>query len=120
MPDGRWTQGLAKGEVVCLLMPNRPEYMAIWLGITSVGGVVALLNTNLTGPSLAHCINIVAPKHIIVAAEFADQLTAALPELSAAPRSGFTAANDSSFRRIDLEIERHIGRTAERRPSGGQ
>ncbi len=26
-------------------MPNRPEYMAIWLGITSVGGVVALINT---------------------------------------------------------------------------
>ena len=67
----RWAleQGLAKGDVVCLLMPNRPEYMAIWLGITSVGGVVALLNTNLAGPSLAHCINIVAPKHLIVAAE---------------------------------------------------
>src|SRR5215470_14818744 len=52
----RWalTQGLAKGEVVCLLMPNRPEFMAIWLGITNAGGAVALLNTNLTGPSLAH------------------------------------------------------------------
>ena len=44
-----------KGDVGRLLMPNRPEYMAIWLGITRVGGVVALLNTNLTGPSLAHC-----------------------------------------------------------------
>src|SRR5271154_3194685 len=52
----RWAleQGLAKGEVVCLLMTNRPEYFAIWLGITSVGGVVALLNTNLIGPSLAY------------------------------------------------------------------
>ena len=70
----RWAlrQGLAKGDVVCLLMPNRPEYMAIWLGITRVGGVVALLNTNLAGPSLAHCIDIVAPKHIIVAAELID------------------------------------------------
>src|SRR2546427_8089451 len=37
----RWTleQGIAKGDVVCLFMPNRPEYMAIWLGITRVGGV---------------------------------------------------------------------------------
>src|SRR5271167_3858063 len=51
----RWAlrQGLAKGEVVCLLMTNRPEYFAVWLGITSVGVVVALLNTNLAGPSLA-------------------------------------------------------------------
>ena len=50
-------------------MPNRPEYLAIWLGITRVGGVVALLNTNLAGQSLAHCINIAAPRHLIVAAE---------------------------------------------------
>jgi fatty-acyl-CoA synthase len=60
----RWAleQRIAKGEVVGLLMTNRPEYLAIWLGITSVGGVVSLLNTNLTGPSLAHCINVVAPR----------------------------------------------------------
>lgn len=62
-------QGIAKGDTVCLLMPNRPEYMAVWLGITQAGGVAALLNTNLTGPSLAHCINVVTPKHIIVAAD---------------------------------------------------
>ena len=69
----RWAlqQGIAKGDTVCLLMPNRPEYMAIWIGITSVGGVVGLINTNLVGPSLAHCIDIAAPKHIIVAAELA-------------------------------------------------
>ncbi len=51
----RWAldQGLAKGDVVCLLMPNRPEYMAVWLGVTRVGVVVSLLNSNLTGASLA-------------------------------------------------------------------
>src|SRR5690348_1569056 len=55
----RWAldQNLAKGDPVCLMMSNCPEYMAIWLGITRVGGVVALLNTNLAGPSLAHCVN---------------------------------------------------------------
>src|SRR3989441_12521645 len=80
----RWAldQGLAKGEPVCLLMPNRPEYMAVWLGITKVGGVVALLNTNLTGPSLAHCINIVEPKHVIVAAELMPALATARPQLT--------------------------------------
>jgi len=29
---GRGQQDLAKGETVCLVMPNRPEYMAAWLG----------------------------------------------------------------------------------------
>src|SRR5439155_719968 len=84
----RWAleQGLAKGETVCLLMPNRPEYMAIWLGVTRVGAVVSLLNTNLVGPSLAHCIKIVAPRHIIVAAELIDRLATALPGPGGAPR----------------------------------
>ena len=27
-------QGLSSGDVVCLMMPNCPEYLAIWLGIT--------------------------------------------------------------------------------------
>ena len=37
----RWAlaQGLAKGDVVALLMPNRPEYFAIWLGLTRAGRV---------------------------------------------------------------------------------
>jgi fatty-acyl-CoA synthase len=83
----RWAfeQRIAKGEVVGLLMTNRPEYLAIWLGITSVGGVVSLLNTNLTGPSLSHCINVVTPRHLIVASEFAGQLAAAFPLLSVLP-----------------------------------
>ncbi len=77
----RWAlnRGVGKGDIVCLLMPNRPEYVAIWLGITQIGGVVALLNTNLIGTSLAHCIQVAGPKHIIVAAEIADALRTALP-----------------------------------------
>jgi fatty-acyl-CoA synthase len=80
----RWAlaQGLRKGDAVCLLMANRPEYMAIWLGITRAGGVVALLNANLVGASLAHCIDVVDPKHIIVAPELAGALDRARPSLA--------------------------------------
>ena len=69
----RWAaqQGLAPGEVVCLLMPNCPEYLAIWIGLTRVGVVVALLNTNLSGEVLAHSINIVSPRYVIVASPLA-------------------------------------------------
>jgi fatty-acyl-CoA synthase len=102
----RWAldQGIAKGNVVGLLMSNRPEYIAIWLGITSVGGVVSLLNTNLAGPSLAHCINVASPKHLIVAAEFAGQLPTTLPQLSLAPTVWIHGSEYESYRRIDLEI----------------
>ena len=116
----RWAldQGLGKGEVVGLLMTNRPEYFAIWLGITSIGGVVALLNTNLPGPSLAHCINVVAPKHLIVSAELADPLTGALPGLTDSPAIWVHGIEHDSFRRIDLEVDRHSGEalSSEERP----
>ena len=84
----RWAlaQGVAKGDVVALLMPNRPEYLAIWLGVTRVGGVVALLNTNLTGQSLAHCIQAASAKHVIVDAELADALDSALPHFAGRPQ----------------------------------
>ena len=107
----RWalSENLAKGEAVGLLMPNRPEYMAIWLGITAVGGVVALLNTNLRGQALAHCVDIVAPKHLIVAAELFEQYRSAAAHLSTRPKIWIHDSDDSSieFPRIDRDIEKH-------------
>ncbi len=66
----RWalSEGIGKGDVVALLMSNCPDYLAVWLGITRIGGVVALLNTNLKGEALGHCIRVAAPRHIIVGA----------------------------------------------------
>jgi fatty-acyl-CoA synthase len=63
----RWALDLrlGKGDTVALVMPNRPEYMAVWLGITRTGCTVALVNPNLAGRSLAHSLEIVEPKHII-------------------------------------------------------
>ena len=85
----RWAlaQGLAKGDTMCLLMPNRPEYLAIWFGITRVGGVVALLNTHLSGAALAQSINLVAPRYLIVAAELIELLSSARADLAGAVRS---------------------------------
>jgi fatty-acyl-CoA synthase len=117
----RWAlaQGLVKGDVVCLLMPNRPEYMAAWLGITRVGGIAALLNTNLTGPSLAHCINIVEPKHVIVAAEFGVPFALARPHLATNAQIWLHGEAPAELPRIDREVERFSGEplaASERRP----
>jgi len=102
----RWflAQGLAKGDVVCLLMTNRPEYFAVWLGVTSVGGVVALLNTNLSGASLAHCINVVAAKHLIVEDVLAGSLATALPHLAVLPKLWAHGANAASLPRVDTDV----------------
>jgi len=65
----RWAleAGIAKGDTVGLLMPNAPDYLAIWIGLTRIGAVVALLNTNLKGEALKHCIAVAAPTHLITA-----------------------------------------------------
>jgi len=105
----RWAleQGLDKGQVVCLMMTNRPEYLATWLGITSVGVVVSLLNTNLAASSLAHCIRAVSPKHIIVSEEFVDTLHATLPLLEDVPEVWACGGKELIFPRIDFDIARH-------------
>jgi fatty-acyl-CoA synthase len=97
-------QGVTKGEVVGLLMTNRPEYLAVWLGINAVGGVVALLNTNLVGVSLAHCIDIVSPKYLIVAPEFVEPMISALPDMTATPMIWTHGVEHSWFRRMDGQV----------------
>src|SRR4051812_40897206 len=79
----RWARsvGIEKGDTVGLIMPNGIDYVAAWLGISRVGGVVALLNTRLVGQSLAHCIDVAKPVHIIVAHDLADTLETAKPHL---------------------------------------
>jgi fatty-acyl-CoA synthase len=74
------------GHTVCLLMQSRPEYTAAWLGITRVGGVVALMNHNLVGPSLSHCINVAGADHIILAGDLTDVFETARPHLERVPK----------------------------------
>jgi fatty-acyl-CoA synthase len=87
------------------MMTGRPEFVAIWVGMTSVGGVVALLNTNLSGPALAHCINVVGPKHIIVGADLLESLKTARAHIAGNADIWLHGDADANFPRIDREIE---------------
>lgn len=57
---GHWAQSrrLKRGDTIALVMLNRAEYLAAWLGFSKVGVATALINTNLTGHALAHCLTI--------------------------------------------------------------
>jgi fatty-acyl-CoA synthase len=84
----RWalSAGIEAGDTVCLFMPSRPDYIAAWLGITKVGGVVALINTRLVGLSLSHCINVADADHVILAEDLGSVFETALPYLNRAPK----------------------------------
>jgi len=77
----RWalTQGIGKGDCVALLLSNCPDYLAIWLGITRIGGLAALLNTNLKGEALDHGLRVAEPKFVIADAGLAEGVRSVVP-----------------------------------------
>ncbi|MGH8206833.1 MAG: AMP-binding protein, partial [Steroidobacteraceae bacterium] len=100
----RWglAQGWSAGDVVALLMPNCPDYMAIWLGLTRIGVTVSLLNTHLTGAALAHSINIVAPRALLLGASLAPVALAVREQVLASVHWWAHGAGEHALPRLDL------------------
>jgi fatty-acyl-CoA synthase len=107
----RWafSQGLRAGDVVGLLMPNCPDYMAIWLGLTRLGISVALLNTHLRGDVLAHSIGIVAPRYVIFGAALSDALRTARAHIDTSIQCWSHGPGDVDCPRLDHAIARLPG-----------
>eukprot|EP00126_Sphaerothecum_destruens_P005539 Sdes_comp18858_c0_seq1m9287 len=59
-------KGLKSGDVVCLLMENRPQFYSYIFGLAKIGVCVPLLNTNLKGEALAHCVASVNANFLII------------------------------------------------------
>ncbi len=97
-------QGMAKGETVALLMLNQPDFVAIWLGITKVGCAVALLNTNLNGPALAHAIEMAKPKHVIADARLLPSLLGARAHRKTDARIWQHGGGHGDFPRIEQAL----------------
>src|SRR5579871_1912761 len=106
----RWalSVGIKPGDRVCLIMSTRPDYIAAWLGISRIGGVVALINTRLVGQSFAHCINVVGPDHIIVDRGLDQSLEGARNHISVKPKV-WHVGGDAGKLRIDDELVKFNG-----------
>jgi fatty-acyl-CoA synthase len=74
-------QAIGRGEVVALLMENRPEFLASWMGLAKLGAVTALINTNLTGKALRHALAASKARHLIVGSECLDRLATTANDL---------------------------------------
>ena len=84
----RWAvaAGFAPGDTVCLLMPNCPDYVAMWLGLNRACCAVALINTNLVGDALLHGINVAGSVRIIVAGTLLRAFAAVVDRLATETR----------------------------------
>ena len=78
-----WGQsvGLKAGDTVALFMENRPDYIAFWTGMAKIAVRTALINNNLAGAGLAHCVKIVDCKAIVTNAELAPQYASAREQM---------------------------------------
>ena len=55
-------------------MENKPEYIATWLGLSKLGVISALINTNLKNQALVHSITVSNSKVIVFGVELKDGL----------------------------------------------
>ena len=61
--------GARKGDVIAVMVENRPELVATVIALAKIGVTAALVNTSQTGKALTHSINLVKPIAIILGEE---------------------------------------------------
>ena len=102
-------RGLRRGDTVALFMPNRIEYLAIWLGFSKVGVATALVNNNLTGPALAHSLAISGAAHVLAdftTFEAVEDVRSALPRTVMLWVLGLRGDDETSDRRgLDAAVK---------------
>lgn len=62
-------RGLQKGDVVALMMENRPEFHFCWIGLAKLGITTALINTQITDRALMHAITVAKSKCALIGSE---------------------------------------------------
>ncbi|KAF5290911.1 hypothetical protein FQR65_LT11493 [Abscondita terminalis] len=66
--------GFKKGDCIALLLENRVEYVCIWLGLSKLGVITALINTNLVNDPLLHSFKVAKSKAVIFGNNHADAM----------------------------------------------
>ena len=79
-------QGLGQGDTVAIFARNRLEYIPLWFGLSKLGVIPALLNYQLAGKALAHCVNISDTSHVIVDVDMSEQWSAANTQIKGDPK----------------------------------
>ncbi len=102
----RWahTRGLGRGDTVALMMPNRVEYLSVWVGIGKAGAATALVNTNQSGAALAHSLNLVGASVAIVDASLMARFDTARPLLDH-PVEVLAYGDAGAHPRLDLLLD---------------
>ncbi|OAX77962.1 hypothetical protein ACJ72_07733 [Emergomyces africanus] len=58
--------GVKRGQLVAFYLQNSPEFLFAWLGLWSIGSAPAMINYNLTGAGLIHCLKLSGADILVV------------------------------------------------------
>jgi fatty-acyl-CoA synthase len=105
-------QGLTAGDVVAVFLPNRLDYLPLWYGLTKVGVVSALINNNLSGEALAHCLRVAGATHVVIDAATAPAFDAVAACLATPPRRWTLGPADGAAGDLGMAL----GAASDRRP----
>jgi fatty-acyl-CoA synthase len=75
--------GVRRGDVVALMMDNRPDFLFVVMALAKIGGVASLINTNLSGSALVHAVAVCKADRILVGSEHRERLLEVESELPA-------------------------------------
>jgi len=102
-----WGQsvGLKKGDTVALFMENRPDYIAFWAGMAKIAVRTALINYNLTGTGLAHCIKVADCKAIVMNPELAPNFASAKDQAPLALGAFVIGGGAEGLTQIDAAVD---------------
>lgn len=117
----RWAilHGVGRGEPVALVMADRPERVAAWLGLAEAGSVAALLDPALPPEALAAAIGAVGAAHVVVDAPLLPHFEAAAPHLAAMAAVWVFGPHPMAYMRLDEALDDLSSdrlRPADRRP----
>ena len=62
-------EGVRPGDVVAIVMENRPDYLFALMGLARLGAAASLINNNLVEKALIHAIMVCDAQRILVGAE---------------------------------------------------
>ncbi|XP_038118477.1 long-chain fatty acid transport protein 4 isoform X1 [Culex quinquefasciatus] len=80
------THGYKHGDVVGLVMENRPEFVGTWLGLSKLGVIIPLINHNLRKNALLHSITVAKCNALVYSealCEAIGEITESLPSTMA-------------------------------------
>lgn len=80
---GNWllSKGVKRGDIVSLMMTNKPEFISCWLGINRIGAIGAFINTNLSGKPLTHSLRTATSSILILDPELTQPVADSLDEI---------------------------------------